>query len=180
MDRAFRVLASGTRAATAACLGLCVALFGGALLVLSAEVVLRYAFNHPLQNVSEGVIIAFIWVYSMGGAALYARNDDITLDFFFRRCGARPQAAWLLVVYLAIVATMAVVLVETVKLILVQRGVLTPSLRLPLGIEHAALVVAAAVIAYASAVEALGCWIWLRTERRPRVFDAPDQGVIAH
>jgi len=169
MESLFRRLATATRLITAGCLGLAVILFAASLAVLAAEIVLRYAFNHPLQNVSEGVTIAFIYVYLVGGAALYARNEDIALDYLFNKAGAKPRAIWLLAIYLAIAFTMGVVLVETVKLIQVQRGVLTPSLRLPLGIEHAALALAAGVILYASAVEALGCWIWFRNGRRPRV-----------
>jgi len=167
LDALFRRLSRGTRAIGAACLALCLILFVGALGILAAEIVMRYVFDHPLQNIGEAVTIAFIYVYMVGGAALYARNEDIALDYFFLKAGVKPQAIWLLVIYLAIALTMAVVLVETVKLILVQRGVLTPALRLPLGIEHAALAVAAAVILYASLVEALGCWIWFRRGRRP-------------
>jgi TRAP-type C4-dicarboxylate transport system permease small subunit len=167
MEILFRRLSGGTRAIAAACLALCVLLFVASLGILTAEIVLRYFFNPPLQNVGEAVIIAFIYVYLVGGAALYARNEDIALDYFFNKAGMKPRAAWLLIVYLAIAATMAVVLVETIKLIQVQAGVLTPALRLPLGIEHAALAVAAAVIIYSSLVEALGCWIWLRSGIRP-------------
>lgn len=167
MESLFRRLAAGTRLMSAGCLGLAVTLFAASLAVLATEIVMRYVFNHPLQNVSEGVTIAFIYVYLLGGAALYARNEDIALNYFFNKAGAKPRAIWLLAIYLAIALTMAVVLVETVKLILVQRGVLTPSLRLPLGIEHAALALGAAVILYSSVVEALGCWIWFRSGTRP-------------
>lgn len=172
-QRLFAALSRAAHAVSTACLGLCVALFMGCLGVLAADIVLRYAFNAPLQNVSEGVIIAFIYVYLVGGAALYARNEDIALDYFFNKAGRRPQALWLLAVYLGIAATMAVVLVETVKLMMVQRGVLTPALRLPLGIQHAALALAAAVILYASLVDALGCWIWFRSGTRPTIKEEP-------
>ena len=175
LEALFRALAKGTRGITAACLGLSVLLFAACLGALAAEIVLRYLFNHPLQNMSEGVIIAFIYVYLLGGAALYARNEDIALDYLFNKAGAKPRAIWLLAIYLGIALTMAVVLMETVKLMLVQRGVLTPSLRLPLGVEHAALALAAAVILYASLVEAIGCWIWFRSGNRPRVN--PDEEI---
>jgi len=165
----FHLLARGTRGLTAACLGLTLVLFVAALGVLGAEIVLRYGFNHPLQNIGEAAIIAFIYIYLVGGAALYARNEDIAIDYFFLKAGRRTQALWLLAVYLAIAATMTVVLWETLKLMQVQRGVLTPSLRLPLGIQHSALALAAIVILYASLVEALGCWIWFRCGNRPRV-----------
>lgn len=169
LDALFHTLARGTRGITAACLALCLILFVGSLGILAAEIALRYVFNHPLQNIGEAVIIAFIYVYMVGGAALYARNEDIALDYLFLKAGVKLRSLWLLLIYLALALTMAVVLVETVKLIQVQRGVLTPALRLPLGIEHAALALAATIILYASLVEALGCWIWFRTGTRPRV-----------
>ena len=173
LPRLFARLSRVARMVSAACLGLCVVLFMACLAVLAADILLRYTLNAPLQNVSEGVIIAFIYVYMLGGAALYARNEDIALDYFFNKAGRGPQALWLLAVYLAIAATMAVVLVETVKLMMVQRGVLTPALRLPLGIEHAALALAAAVILYCSLVDALGCWIWFKSGTRPTTTEEP-------
>ena len=169
METLFHGLARGTRVLTTGCLALSVFLFMASLGVLAADIALRTLFNHPLQNVGEGVIIAFIYVYLVGGAALYARNDDIALDFLFLKAGVKPRALWLLAIYLATALTMAIVLVETLKLIHVQRGVLTPALRLPLAIEHAALALAATVILYASLVEAVGCWIWFRSGSRPRV-----------
>lgn len=169
----FRRLAAGTRLITAGCLGLALTLFAASLAVLAAEIILRYGFDHPLQNVSEAVTIAFIYVYLLGGAALYARNEDIALDYFFNKAGAKLRAIWLLAIYLAIALAMAVVLMETVKLMLVQRSVLTPSLRLPLGVEHAALALSATVILYSSMVEALGCWIWFRSGIRPTLGEKP-------
>lgn len=180
MEKIFQTLAKGTRLLSAASLGLCAFLFAASLGLMGAEIVLRYGFDYPLQNVGEAVIIAFIYVYLMGGAALYARNEDIALDYLFRKASVKPQAIWLLAIYLAISATMAVILVETIKLIQVQRGVLTPALRLPLGIEHAALAVAATLIFYASAVEAVGCWIWFRTGTRPAVFEDGVEGLFVH
>ena len=173
LARLFVGLSRVARSVSAACLALCMLLFVGCLGVLAADIVLRYAFNAPLQNVSEGVIIAFIYVYMIGGAALYARNEDIALDYLFNKAERKPRALWLLAVYLAIAATMTVVLVETVKLMMVQRGVLTPQLRLPLGIEHAALALAATVILYSSLVDAIGCWIWFRSGSRPTLEEEP-------
>ncbi len=180
MEKLFHKLAKGTRWMSAACLALCVFLFAASLAVLAAEIVLRYGFNHPLQNIGEAVTIAFIYVYLVGGAALYARNEDIAVDYFFRKVGVKPQALWLLLIYLAIAATMAVTLVETLKLIQVQHGILTPALRLPLSIQHAALAVAAVVIIYASVVEAIGCWIWFRSGRRPAVLEPHAEGLFGH
>jgi TRAP-type C4-dicarboxylate transport system permease small subunit len=180
LDTAFATLARGTRGIAAICLSLAIVLFAGSLVTMTVDIVLRYAFNHPLQNVGEGITIAFIYVYLLGGAALYARNEDIALDYLFRRAGVKAQALWLLIIHVGIVATMAVVIVQTVLLMQVQHGVRTPALRMPLGIEHAPLAFAAAVICYASLVEAIGCWIWFRSGRRPAVFASLAEGSLVH
>ena len=152
---------------THAALALCVLLFGLSTILLAAEIVGRYLFNHPFQNVAETVTIAFIYVFMIGAAALYSRNEDIALDYFFIRTGAKVQAVWLLLIFLAIAVTMTVVTTATIQLIQIQGNVRTPSLRLPLGVEHAALAVAAAMIAFTSLVDALGCLIWIVSGRRP-------------
>ena len=36
--------------------------------------------RQPMAYVSEVVTIAFIYVYLLGAAALYARNEDLVLD----------------------------------------------------------------------------------------------------
>ena len=96
METLFHGLARGTRVLTTGCLALSVFLFMACLGVLAADIALRTLFNHPLQNVGEGVIIAFIYVYLVGGAALYARNDDIALDFLFLKAGvSTPRCTWI-------------------------------------------------------------------------------------
>jgi len=163
-----------------AAIGLSVFLLVACLGTLTAEIVLRYAFNYPLQKVSELVTISFIYVYLVGGAALYARNEDIALDYLYRKAGVKPRALWLLLIYATIALTMAVTLWETVKMMILQKHVLTPTLRLPLSVEFAALAVCAALILYASLVEMLGCWLWLRTGQRPKVFPDPVVGDFVH
>lgn len=154
-------------ALTHVALGICVFLFGFSTLMLTAEIVGRYVFNYPFQYIAETVTIGFIYIFMVGAAALYSRNEDIALDYFFARANSKIQAVWLLLIFLAIACTMSVTLVATVQLIRIQGDVLTPSLRIPLGVEHAALAIAAAMIAFTSLVDALGCLIWAVSGRRP-------------
>ena len=77
------VLAKGTRFLTAACVALSVFLFAASLAIMTAEIVLRYVFNHPLQHIGEAVIIAFIYVYLVGGACAVLhdwRSSTIDID----------------------------------------------------------------------------------------------------
>jgi TRAP-type C4-dicarboxylate transport system permease small subunit len=167
MERAFHLLDRARYALSAVALGLCIALFGICTVLLSADIVMRYVFNAPMAYVSEVVTIAFIYVYLLGAAALYARNEDLVLDVLYNRVGPRLRQVWLLLIYLGIAATMAVTLQVTVELMVLQRNMPTPLLRIPLIIQHAALVAASVVILFSSLVDALGCCVWMRTGRAP-------------
>jgi TRAP-type C4-dicarboxylate transport system permease small subunit len=115
-------------------------LFVAAMTLYAAEIVMRGFLNTGYPDYYEVVGIAFIYVFLLGAAALYARNEDIVIDLVYDRLplSARP---WLvLAVYVGIVATMTVVLVHT------------------------------ASIVFTSLVEALGCLIWIGSGTRPRTW----------
>jgi TRAP-type C4-dicarboxylate transport system permease small subunit len=120
-----------------------------------------------MAYVSEIVTIGFLYVYMLGAAALYVRNEDIVLDFIYLRFGMRVRAVWLLVIHLAIAATMLVALDATLQMIALQRHVPTPLLRIPLVTQHYAFVAAAAIIMLSSLVNALGCLVALRAGHDP-------------
>jgi TRAP-type C4-dicarboxylate transport system permease small subunit len=167
MESAFAALDRFRRLLGAAALWMAVALFGISMLLLSADIVMRYAFNAPMAYVSEVVTIAFIYVYLLGAAALYARNEDLFLDLLYNRVGPRLRQVWLLLIYLGVAATMLVTLEVTIQLMVLQRHMPTPLLRIPLIVEHGALVACCVVILVSSLVDALGCLIWLRSGREP-------------
>ncbi len=148
-------------------LGLCAVAFFICMLLLLADISGRYLLNYPLQRVSETVTITFIWIFLLGAAALYSRNEDIFVDTLFGLAPERLQALWLLLIQLAIAGCMILVLQETLKLIHIQRRVLTPLLRLPLAVQHYALATATALIAFTSLIDALGSLILLLRGQRP-------------
>lgn len=168
-----RILARVARGASVLCLAISGGLFAASTALLTAEITLRYLFNHPLQNVSEMVTIAFVYVFLLGGAALYLRNEDVVLDYFFRRMPEPAQIWMLAIISLAIAATMVVVVDQTWFLMSVQGRVPTPSLRLPLAVQMAPLVIAAALIGFGAFVDALGCIVWRATGVRPAAAASP-------
>jgi TRAP-type C4-dicarboxylate transport system permease small subunit len=167
MERAFHALDRVRGLIGGAALGLAITLFGVSLLLLTADIVMRYGFNAPMAYVSEVVTIAFIYVYLLGAAALYARNEDLVLDLLYARVGARLRPVWLLLIYLGIAATMIVTLRVTIELMVLLRTMPTPLLRIPFIIQHGALVACCAVILVSSLVDALGCVVWLQSGREP-------------
>jgi len=167
MERALDILDHIGFQVTRVVLSLCAIVFAICFLLLVADISGRYIFGYPLQRVSETVTISFIWVFFLGAAALYARSEDISVDALFELMPERIKALWLLAISLAIAVTMALILQETLKLIHVQRRVLTPLLRLPLGVQHAGLAVAAGLIVFSSLIDAFACVVWLARGRRP-------------
>lgn len=149
------------------CMLIAVLLFATGLGLLTSDIALRYLLNRPMAYVSEIVTIGFLYVYMLGAAALYVRNEDIVLDFIYLRFGMRVRAVWLLVIHLAIAATMLVALDATLQMIALQRHVPTPLLRIPLVTQHYAFVAAAAIIMLSSLVNALGCLVALRAGHDP-------------
>lgn len=167
MARIFDILDLAAFWLTRLVLGVCALAFFACLMMLLADITGRYILNYPLQRVSETVTITFIWIYLLGAAALYSRNEDIFVDTFFLLAPERMRALWLLLIQLAIVACMIVVLRETLHLIHVQRRMLTPLLRLPLAVQHYALAAATIMIAFTCLIDALGSLIWLLRGHRP-------------
>lgn len=167
MERTFHRLDRIRRAVGVLVLGICLVLFGICTALLGVDIFMRYVFEAPMAYVSEIVTIAFIYVYLLGAAALYARNEDLVLDILYNRVGPRMRQVWLLLIYLGIAATMAVTLWTTVELMILQRNMPTPLLRIPLIVEHAALAAACVVILFSSLVDAVGCCVWMRTGREP-------------
>ena len=145
-------------------------LFLVATTALAVDVVLRYVFSAPIAGLHETVTLAFTFVFLMGAAALYARNEDIVLELVYRRLPGRVRGYLVLVIYLAIIAALAVVLQQTVRLIGIQWNLPTPALRVPQGIFAVPVAIASVSIILTSVVECWACVLWIRTGRRPSVW----------
>lgn len=166
----FRVAARVSRAVAALYLWAACAFFVLAVAGLAAEIVMRYVFGAPMAHVHEAITIAFVHVFFLGAAALYARNEDIVLEFFADLFPARGRALLILTVYAGVAATAWLVFENAVILAQAQSHLLTPSLRVPQSVQIWPLAIAAGSILYFSLVEAWACALWIATGRRPVVF----------
>lgn len=145
-------------------------LFLASTTALAVDVVRRYVFSAPIAGLHETVTLAFTFVFLMGAAALYARNDDIVLELVYRRLPAWLRRYLVLAVYLAIIAALAVVLQQTLRLIAIQWSLPTPALRVPQGIFAVPVAIASVSIILTSVVECWACVLWIRTGIRPSVW----------
>ena len=124
--------------------------------------------NSPL-DVQEAVILAFIYVTFLGGAALYARNEDVALTVFTDLLPEQGRAAWTMLVYLAIAGTCWVLMTNSLTLAKAFISLPTPSLGIPQAVQVWPFAIWSASTLYFSLVEVWACAIWLATGRRPVV-----------
>lgn len=170
---AFGAAARIVRVLTAVYLAVAGATFVLALALYSAEIVMRAFFNTGFPEYYEIVGTAFIWVFLLGAAAMYGRDQDIVIELVQRRLPGRA-GAWLeLLVHAAIVATMAVTAEAGWRLAEAQWNVPTPLLEISESIKFLPLVVASVSIALSSGVQAWSCAIGLQTGKRPPVWPHP-------
>jgi TRAP-type C4-dicarboxylate transport system permease small subunit len=172
-SRSFSIAAQTVRWLTSAFLFAAGVLFVISLGALILDIILRYGFNSSIIGLHEIVTITFLYVFLFGASALYARNEDIVIEVLWRRFPERTRQWLTLIVYGVVASTMAVVLVETIVLIITQLQVPTPQLRLPLAIMWIPLGFAAISITFGSLVEAWGCIVWIRSGTRLAVWPRP-------
>ena len=168
--RGFAAAARAVRVVVAVNLAVAGALFALATVALLVEITLRYGFDTGFPKSHEAVGIAFVYVFLLGAAALYGRNEDIAIDVFYRRL-PEPLARWLaLFIFLAVAVGMVVVLAYTAEMIHLQGTLKTFLLRISMTVWFWPLAIASASIAFTSLVECWACAIWIKTETRPPVW----------
>lgn len=68
------------------------ALIGVMAITITADVIMRYAFNHPLAGAGELSLFCMVWMVFLGSAAVSRRGAHICLDFFSSKFGHRGRA----------------------------------------------------------------------------------------
>lgn len=178
VPRAFHHAARLVRLLTWLHLALAGTLFLVATSALAVDVTLRYVFAAPIAGMHEAVTLAFTFVFLLGGAALYARNEDIVLELVYQRLPVPVQRYMVLVVYMAIVVALAVVLYHTFRLIDIQWNLPTPALRVPQAMFAVPVAIASVSIILTSLVECWACVLWIGKGSRPPVWPGMGTGTV--
>lgn len=104
------------------------ALMGVMALAITADVVLRYVFNHPLSWVGPLSMFCMVWLVYLGAAAVSRRGAHICLDFFSDRVGHRGRAALDLFVELITIAVLGLICIATVAYLNAAHFLIIPGL----------------------------------------------------
>jgi TRAP-type C4-dicarboxylate transport system permease small subunit len=151
-------------------------LFVALITVYAIEVFVRNAFGGGFVEYYEIVGIGFLYVFMFGAAALYGRDEDITVSFIFLRAPSGLKAWWVLTVYVLICATTVVLGWESWKLISLQWTTPTPLLGVPESTRVVPVFAASISIAITSGCRIVACIVWLISGTRSQLlppFEAP-------
>jgi TRAP-type C4-dicarboxylate transport system permease small subunit len=170
---AFEIAARLVRGGTWTLLAAAASLFVLSIVVYTIEIVLRGFFFTSFPEYYEIVAFSFIYVYLLGAAALYARNEDVVIELLYNRLPEVLQRWLLLLIQIGIAVTMVTVFIHAVKIIDLQMHTPTPLLGVPEAIKWIPLAIAAAWITLSASVEAWAAIVWIRTGERLRVWTEP-------
>lgn len=90
------------------------ALLGLTAVLLTADVVMRYVFNRPIQGVAEVAMLSTVWLVYLSASGISRRGGHISLDLLTSRFGARGRAIFDIVAEVLTIAVLSVILVTAV------------------------------------------------------------------
>lgn len=111
------------------------------------ELVGRNFFNYSFVWVHELNLLLGTWTYFIGMTLVYARNADITVEYFSNLLPAAAQRVWLVVCNGVVLGVLTVIAWYCWVLIQLQYGFRTPGLGIPNPAFSAAVLASAFVMA---------------------------------
>ena len=117
------------------------------VLVNGLELVGRNFFNYSFVWAHEVNLLLGTWTYFVGMTLVYARNADITVEYFSNLLPPRAHRAWLVVCNLAVLCVLAVIAWYGWVLMSLQYGFRTTGLGIPNPAFSAAVFVSALLMA---------------------------------
>jgi TRAP-type C4-dicarboxylate transport system permease small subunit len=168
-----KTLARLVRLAGTAQLWLAAAIFAACIALYAVEIAMRLLFHGGFPDYFEIIGISFLYVFLLGAAALYARDEDIIIDFLYLKAPPAVQAWWLLGVHCIVAVTVAVTAVVTWRLIVLQSAVPTPLLRIPESVRWVPLLIATGSILLTATARAVACAVWIRSGQVPDLLRLP-------
>jgi TRAP-type C4-dicarboxylate transport system permease small subunit len=102
------------------------------VVAIAVQVFTRYALGRPLAWVEESATYAFIWATFVGASVGLKRGRHILISTFVNRLPPRPAAVMRMLVWALVLATLAVLIVQGVKVFGVESRSHTISLPIEL------------------------------------------------
>lgn len=104
------------------------ALMGLMAVAITADVIMRYVFNHPLAWAGPLSMFCMVWMVYLGSAAVSRRGAHICLDFLSGRLGNRGRAIIDLFVEIVTLLVLGTICVATVLYLEKARFLVMPGI----------------------------------------------------
>lgn len=138
------------------------ALLGLTAVLLTADVIMRYVFNRPIQGVAEVAMLATVWLVYLSASAISRRGSHISLDLLTSRFGPRGRAVFDVFAELVTITVLGVILVTAVEYLSSGHFVTLPATGLSKALITVAIPISAGMMIVHSAIFLLRAIIGLR------------------
>lgn len=117
------------------------------VLINGLELVGRNFFNYSFVWAHEVNLLLGTWTYFIGMTLVYAKNADITVEYFSSLLPPRAQRAWLVICNAVVLGVLAIIAWYCWILMRLQYGFRTTGLGIPNPVFSTAVLVSAVVMA---------------------------------
>lgn len=122
--------------------------FSAIVLVTLIQVFMRYFMNNPLKWVEEASRYVFVWAVMVSIGIGTVEDAHIALNMITGKLGKKAQLGLYLIGEVIILGLVVVLLVYGTRLAIQNMSVLSPAMKIPLGIAYAGIPVGALVILF--------------------------------
>jgi len=135
--------------------------------LLFTDVTLRYFGGTLIVGLHEATGIAFMFIYFLGAAEIYARRGDIVLSTLSDALPVRARAAMYTLACAITAVAMSIVGYQAGIVTMDGWGQKTPALLLPSGLQSLPLAIGGALAGLAYLIETLAGLVWIARGTHP-------------
>lgn len=122
--------------------------FSAIVLVTLVQVFMRYCLNSPLKWAEEASRYVFIWAVMVSIGIGTVEEAHIALNMITSKLGKKARLVLYLIGQVIILGLVVVLLIYGTQLAVQNMSVLSPAMKIPLGIAYAGIPVGALVILF--------------------------------
>lgn len=127
--------------------------FGGIVIVTLIQVFMRYVLSSPLKWAEELSRYIFVWGIMVSVAIGAVDEAHIRLNMVTTRFGKKTQLGFFILGQLILTAFNLVLIVYGARLSMQNMSVMSPAMKIPIGVAYAGIPVGACVVLFFLALE---------------------------
>lgn len=114
-------------------------IFCSMMIVVTAQILMRYVFNHPLLWSEEFARYVYVWLVFIGAAYGVTQDKHVAVTLLTDRLPARVRRALKLLCNFLVIAALLYMLPHSVKYLGRQKGLRSGCMQIPMSLVFAAV-----------------------------------------